>query len=272
MVLNTGMIFVAVAVIIFYILERNKKINGTKFFKDSMPLFKNLMEEDYEFLVKAKYNGKKDPNVLFNGRVRDGIVIGLFLILIFMQTIATSGVTGFAYVIVSIIVGFITFKLPYFSLSAYYKAHLHQIDSMLPYFLKSLEILIQHYTVPVALKRSVETAPGLFKPGLEELVNKIEAGDMSIDPYMDFANQYPVRDSMRMMRLLYRLGLGSQENKQEQLLMFSRTVSALQNKAREEKYKERLEKMEQQTMIMLTCTGSGIIVFLLYAMLNMMNI
>ena len=37
---------------------------------------------------------------------------------------------------------------------------------------------------------------------------------------MEFAREYPVRDSMRMMRLLYRLSLGSNERKQEQLLTF----------------------------------------------------
>ena len=88
---------------------------------------------------------------------------------------------------------------------------------------------------------------------------------------MEFANTYPVRDSMRMMRLLYRLGLGSQENKQEQLLMFSRTISTLQNKAREQKYKERLEKMENKTMMMLFGTGGGILGFLLLSMMMMMN-
>ena len=142
---------------------------------------------------------------------------------------------------------------------------------MLPYYLKSLEILIQHYTVPVALRKSIETAPEIFKSGLVTLVDKIEAGISTVDPYMDFAKEYPVRDSMRMMRLLYRLGLGSQENKQEQLLLFSRTVSTLQNKAREQKYKERLDKMESKTMAMLTTTGIGILLLLLYSMMQMMN-
>ena len=140
---------------------------------------------------------------------------------------------------------------------------------MLPYYLKSLEILIQHYTVPVALAKSIDDAPEIFKPGLREMIAKIDAGDSSIQPYMDFANQYPVRDSMRMMRLLYRLGLGKQEDKQERLLMFSRTVSNLQNKARETKYKERLGKMENQTMIMLVGTGASVMVLILFAMLYM---
>ena len=149
---------------------------------------------------------------------------------------------------------------------------MHRINLMLPYYLKSLEILAQHYTIPVAIARSIDTAPEIFKPGLKRLTEKIESGDSSVQPYMDFANEYPVRDSMRMMRLLYRLGLGSQENKQEQLLAFSRTISSLQNKAREQKYKERLDKMENKTMIMLFGTGGGIITFLLLSMMTMMSI
>lgn len=86
---------------------------------------------------------------------------------------------------------------------------------------------------------------------------------------MEFANTYPVRDSMRMMRLLYRLGIGSQERKQDRLMMFSRSVSSLQNKAREVKYKERLGKMEGQTMTMLVTTGIGVMIILLIAMMSM---
>ena len=89
---------------------------------------------------------------------------------------------------------------------------------------------------------------------------------------MEFANTYPVRDSMRMMRLLYRLGLGSQENKHEQLMMFSRTVSSLQNKSREQRYKLRLEKMENKTMMMLFATGGGIMFFMLLTMFMMMGV
>ena len=86
---------------------------------------------------------------------------------------------------------------------------------------------------------------------------------------MDFAKEYPVRDSMRMMRLLYRLGLGSQERKQEQLLQFSRSISSLQQKARETRYKNRLEKMESTTMIMLVTTGVGVMVLLVISIMNM---
>mgnify|MGYP000830032073 FL=1 len=178
---------------------------------------------------------------------------------------------SFLNVVFCIVVAALVFKMPYTQLKQFYKAHLHDIDVMLPYYLKSLEILIQHYTVPVALGKSIDDAPDIFKPGLRRLIERINSGDSTIDPYMEFANTYSVRDSMRMMRLLYRLGLGSQERKQERLMMFSRTVSNLQNKARETKYKERLNHMESQTMVMLVVTGMGTMVVILISMMMMFN-
>ena len=160
-------------------------------------------------------------------------------------------------------------KSDYNKVKNFYKVNLHDINLKLPYYLKSLEILIQHYTVPVAITRSLETAPEMFKPGLRDLIASIDAGDSTIEPYMAFARRYPVRDSMRMMRLLYRLSLGSQERKQEQLIVFSRTISNLQNKSRETKYKERLEKMEKKTMTMLTSTGAGVMIILVLAIFQM---
>ena len=71
---------------------------------------------------------------------------------------------------------------------------------------------------------------------------------------------------------MYRLGIGSQEKKQDRLMMFSRTVSSLQNKARETKYKERLSHMEQTTMIMLVVTGVGVMLIILISMMMMFSI
>ena len=54
-------------------------------------------------------------------------------------------------------------------------------------------------------------------------------------------------------------------------MMFSRTVSNLQNKARETKYKERLGHMESQTMVMLVVTGVGVMLIILISMMMMFN-
>lgn len=261
------MLFLAIGIILLFIMFYNNYIDTQGFIKETQPIFGFLKESDYEFLVSVKYGGidKVDINKLFGIRVRNGLLVIVLMLFYFIKDLK------FIYILVSVIVGYVVFKSSYTSLKSYYKKNLYNINLMLPYYLKSLEILVQHYTVPVALSRSIETAPEVFKPGLRKLVDRIEAGDSTVDPYMDFAKEYPVRDSMRMMRLLYRLGLGSQENKQEQLMMFSRTVSNLQNKSREQKYAERLERMEKKTMIMLFVTGGGIMLLMLLSMMMMMN-
>lgn len=260
-------IIVVIAVIIIFIY--NKVIDTKSFLGDVNPLLRKFMEKDYEFLLHVKYKAQDlDVNALFARRIRDGILIAAVLIFI----LAITGYLNYLFALLALVAGFLVFKSGYTNLKSYYKARLHHMDSMLPYYLKSLEILVQHYTVPVALSRSIDTAPEIFVPGLKKLIAKIDEGDSTIQPYIDFANEYPVRDSMRMMRLLYRLSLGSNKDKHEQIMMFSKTVSSLQNKAREQKYQARLEAMEKRTMVMLFATGGGIILVLFLSMTIMMGI
>lgn len=251
-----------VAVIVLFVMQYIGGFNLNKFVEDNATYFKRLQEDDFEFYAKARYGDSIDIEKLFNSRLKQALLIGLAVGFMMINSFSSATLL----IVFAVMLG--SFKLPYMQLKSYYKSHLHLIDAQLPYYLKNLEILIQHYTVPVALGKSVGEAPEIFQEGLRDMIEKINAGDSTITPYMDFAKEYPVRDSMRMMRLLYRLGLGKQERKQEQLLTFSKTVSALQQKAREARYKSRLEKMESKTMRMLVCTGVGVMMLLVMSILQ----
>ena len=254
---------VLIGIILLFLFNYLGAVKFNTFVDDNKAIFSKLKEDDYDFYLDAKYGEKVNKELKFQKRVRDAIivfVIGLLFIVTDFDAIK---------LVIVLLLTYLVFKSDYNSVKNYYKIHLHDINLKLPYYLKSLEILIQHYTVPVAITKSVDNAPEMFKPGLRELIAAIDSGDSSIEPYMAFARRYPVRDSMRMMRLLYRLGLGNQERKQEQLITFSRTVSNLQAKSRDQKYKERLEKMEKKTMSMLTSTGAGVMVILLLSILQM---
>ena len=258
--------FIIIIIILVFIFEYRNLINSNKFVQDMRPYSRLLMEDDYKFLVNIRYGNDANADILFDKRIKLMVFVIVLMLFIFIANFT------FINIILALVIGYAAFKLDYVKLKNYYKRHLFDINRTLPYYLKSLEILIQHYTVPVALRRSIATAPEIFKPGLERMIARIEAGDSTVDPYMDFAKEYPVRDSMRMMRLLYRLSLGSQENKQEQLLMFSRTVSSLQNKSREQRYADRLGAMESKTMRMLFVTGGLSILILFAAMFMMMGV
>ena len=261
-----------VGAIIIFILIYNNTIDKDKFFADNQKYLEAFKEDDYQFLVYARYGEDVDLDQLYSKRVTTAFAAFLIVLVLAITGNNSTEIINsqfFLNLVLASVVAVVVFKMPYTDLKNYYKQHLHEIDVMLPYYLKSLEILIQHYTVPVAIGKSINDAPDIFKPGLRRMVERINSGDATVDPYMEFANTYPVRDSMRMMRLLYRLGIGSQENKQERLMMFSRTVSSLQNKARETKYKERLGHMESQTMVMLCVTGVGVMLVILVSMMMM---
>lgn len=255
-----------IGVIFLYVMNYTGRISTNRFIADNEVYFKKLKEDDWDFYVKAKYGEGVNADILFNKRIRNGLITIAVLVFFFISKL------NYVTILFCFLGGFLVFKLDYFNIKKYYKAHLHEINSMLPHYLKSLEILIQHYTVPVAIGKSIEDAPPIFKEGLQELINEINSGNNTIDPYVNFAKEYPVRDSMRMMRLLYRLSLGRQEHKQDQLLAFSKTISNLQQKARETRYKERLEKMESKTMSMLITTGVGVMLLLIFAVLLLMNV
>lgn len=255
---------IIVSAIMIFVVSYTKMVDFQELFTKNEKVTSILKEKDYDFYAKAKYGSDVDLNKLFNRRIKNtgvAIIIGL-IFLLFNFTIINL-------IIVCLVIA-VVYKSDYTNLKSYYKRHLQQIDQLLPYYLKSIEILAQHYTIPVAISKSINTAPAVFKNGLREMIAKIDAGDSSIDPYMEFANNFPVRDSMRMMRLLYRLSIGAQENKQEQLLVFSKSVSSLQNKSREKMYAARLKKMENKTMIMLIVTGGGTMLVIFLAMMMMM--
>ena len=263
---------IIVGAIIIFVLIYNNTIDKDKFIADNQKYLESLKEDDYQVLGYARYGEEVDIDQLFSKRVSYAFIAFLVVLVLTISNNNSAEIINsqfFLNMILSLVVAFGVFKMPYIQLKNYYKQHLHEIDVMLPYYLKSLEILIQHYTVPVAIGKSIADAPDIFKPGLRRMIDRINSGDASVDPYMEFANTYPVRDSMRMMRLLYRLGIGSQERKQERLMMFSKTVSSLQNKARETKYKERLNHMEGQTMVMLVVTGVGVMLVILISMMMM---
>ena len=60
---------IIVAVIIIGVLLYNHTIDKDKFIKDNAKYFNLLREDDYNFLVAAKYGDKADSDVLFQKRI-----------------------------------------------------------------------------------------------------------------------------------------------------------------------------------------------------------
>ena len=146
-----------VGTLIVLICVSRGMIDGNKFVQDNSAVFKLLKESDYDFLVKAKYGDEVDSDVLFEKRIQNALIVLVLLVVIFISSL------NFINLIACFAGAFFVFKSGYSNVKSYYKKHLHEIDLLLPYYLKSLEILIQHYTVPVAMGKSMNDAPEIFK-------------------------------------------------------------------------------------------------------------
>ena len=153
-----------IGVILVFIFIYSGKISMNKFVEDNLDLFHLLKEKDYEFLLLAKYGDKVyDADQVFMKRVRNGALVMVVLLFLFISDLS------FLNILLCVVIGFLAFKMPYLQLRNYYKNHLNEVDSLLPYYLKGLEVLVQHYTVPVALARSIEDAPEVFKEPIEDM-------------------------------------------------------------------------------------------------------
>ena len=155
--------FAIILLIILFVASYSGAIDTDKLYEDNKKLFELLKEKDYDFLVKARYGGDVDPTILYEKRIKS-LMIGVaivFALVLFNFT--------WINLILGIIIIIVLYKNQYSTLKSHYKKHLTEIDQTLPYYLKSIEILAQHYTIPVAISKSIETAPLLFKDGLVEM-------------------------------------------------------------------------------------------------------
>ena len=130
-------LILVIAIIIFLFIY-NKVISVKGALDANNSAIKYLKESDYDFLLIAKYGDLVyAPNEVFMKRIKQGLTWGILAF--FVATL--TGKMTFITFIICIAVGYIAFKKQYLDLKSFYKSHLNQIDSLLPYYLKGLEEL-----------------------------------------------------------------------------------------------------------------------------------
>ena len=83
-----------IAVLLIIIFSSNKLIDVNQFVKDNNKVFNLLKEDDYDFLVKAKYGDGLDANKLFEKRVKDSLLI---LVVVFFISISSNFKTSYIF-------------------------------------------------------------------------------------------------------------------------------------------------------------------------------
>ena len=96
----------AVGIIIFFVFSYIGTFNVNTFIDDNKALFEKLREDDYNFLLIAKYGEQVDCNAKFNQRVKTSLVV--FLIGMFFAITSVSNVN---FAVKLVIVLFITYLI-----------------------------------------------------------------------------------------------------------------------------------------------------------------
>ena len=98
---------IVVAALIFVVLTVNGFINPNKFVQDNSEIFKKLKEDDYDFFLWAKYGDGLDPDVLYQKRIKNSLLIIILAIFIMMKDLSLVGI------VVACVAGFGIFKMDY---------------------------------------------------------------------------------------------------------------------------------------------------------------
>ena len=103
-----------VGIALFLMMSASDLINLNRFVIDSEALFRKIKESDWDFLVKARYGNNASPDVLYNTRIKNWIIISLLLIVVFLFT----GISIIK-IVVAFAVAYGAFKLKYLDLSSW---------------------------------------------------------------------------------------------------------------------------------------------------------
>ena len=129
---------IIIIILIFVVMTYNGQLSIKDFINDNFFLFRKLKEDDWDFYVKSKYGDNVNPDTIFIKRIRNGLMVSNLCIFFFLKELDALKI------LISFVIGFLIFKIDYLNIKSYYKRHIFQIDSMLPHYLKGIEILIQH--------------------------------------------------------------------------------------------------------------------------------
>ena len=212
-----------------------------------------IIEDDLEYYGNKVKN--KNLKQLFNERIMF-TSLSMFILLCFRTNI-----------ILIFVLGTIIYYGYYYLLKNSYYVIVKKTNDKFPYYLNNLAILIQQNAVPVAINKSIEHAPNVFKDELKVLVNEIHHDAGSIQPYLTFAKKFEnIEDINRIMRTIYNLALKS-SNRDVMITSLSKITNEKLNTQIKLEFKNKLDSLQTTNYLLFLWLG-----FLILSMITNINL
>lgn len=235
------------------------------FNSDEMNLIYSILQEkDFSFLVNSL--GKKSVAK----SIRERLIYAIAAFILSISYFSTE--LTYQNILISILCACGVYKLTYVALKSKYKKELKVAQKLFPYYLNSLCILVQNNPIPLAVSKSIQDAPELFKNDLTILALDIHEGKKKgVKPYQDFADKYKqIPDLSRISRTLYNISI-TVSNRDKILSALSKMSNEKVNTARKMKLDEFLDKQALFPWIGFLWVGLVIIAFFGTIQLDMLG-
>ena len=200
------------------------------------PILINLViEKDYEFIVS--HITDKKTTIVYQKRILNSLLIML------MYTGFNINTYTFNTFFVSVFIGLLVYKIQYSLNKMTFNSKLKEAGKVFPLYLNNLSILVQDNPIPIAILKSTENAPVIFKKDLEILVKEIHEGEKKgVTPYVDFARKFDKVDGIyRTMRTLHNISITS-NNREVMITSLSKIANEKISMARKLKLDGTLDK------------------------------
>jgi len=107
------------------------------------------------------------------------------------------------------------------------------IEKVFPRWLMQLALLLQTESVPVAILKSHDKAPMVLRPEIEAMLVKMKARPDSMEPYLEFLEEFTLPEVKSTMKMLYSLSAGKGGDAGEQIADIIRRNQRLMNRSKE---------------------------------------
>lgn len=122
----------------------------------------------------------------------------------------------YMYAVVAVVGAYVLYTQPDRKLKSARRRIEKEVLKAFPDWLRSISILLQTQTVRVAIKKSLDEAPYILQPYIEELIEKFE-NDYSVTPYVEFLKEFNIKEVGNAMRSLYSFNKATNEESEQQI-------------------------------------------------------
>lgn len=150
-----------------------------------------------------------------------------------------------------------------------------EIQKAFPQWIMELALILQTDNVQVSIAKTLDSAPVVLRPELEQLVENFDVAPHSLKPYTEFLADYDLSDIKSAMKMLYSVSTSGTANIEEQIADLIKRQNILMDKAEKIQNSDQLAGMTTINMVpMLFCILKSVadMTVLVFSLFSLMSI